>query len=75
MALTNFKTQPEEPIYNSNLCSAQGCTNLWSVHISGDKPKCSHHQWLGSGRAKPAPILSGYSKKEPKKAWYDEVEF
>jgi len=25
--------------------------------------------------SKPAPILTGYPKKEPKKAWYDEVEF
>jgi hypothetical protein len=75
MALTNFKTQPQEPAYDSNLCSVQGCTNFWAVHISGDKPKCSHHQWLGSGRAKFAPILAGYPKKEPKKAWYDEVEF
>ena len=76
MSLINFKTQPEEPIYNSNLCSVNGCTNIWAVHISGDKSKCSHHQWLNSGKAKPAPILANYPKKvKTVKAWYDEVEF
>jgi hypothetical protein len=73
MALTNFKTQPQEPAYDTNLCAVQGCTNFWTVKI--DKPKCSHHQWLDSGRANPAPLLLGYPKKEPKKSWYEEVEF
>ena len=27
------------------MCSVLGCPNRWSVHISGDKPKCSKHQW------------------------------
>ena len=28
-------------------CSANGCTNRWSVQMDG-KPKCSFHQWFGS---------------------------
>jgi hypothetical protein len=63
----------DESTYDTNLCSVQGCTNLWSVKI--DKPKCSYHQWQNSGRAKPAPLLSNLPTKEPKKAWYDEVKF
>jgi len=27
------------------MCSVPGCPNRWSVHMSGDKPKCSKHQW------------------------------
>jgi hypothetical protein len=27
------------------MCSVFGCPNRWSVHMSGDKPKCSKHQW------------------------------
>ena len=72
MALTNFKTQPQETSFDTNLCSVHGCSNFWSVKI--DKPMCSLHQWQNTGKAKPAPILPNYPKKE-KKAWYDEVEF
>jgi hypothetical protein len=76
MALTNFKTQQQEPDVDTNRCSVEGCTNIWAVHISGEKPKCSHHQWLNSGKAKPAPILANYPKKvKTVKVWYDEVEF
>lgn len=37
------KTEPANDY--SNLCSVEGCNKLWSVHISGQKPKCSFHQW------------------------------
>jgi len=74
MALTNFKNQPEEQTYDTKRCSVTGCINIWAVCVSGDKPKCSHHQWLGSGRSQPSPLLAGYPKKE-KKTWYEEVEF
>jgi hypothetical protein len=68
--------KPEEEKVLSNFCSVQNCGNLWAVHISGDKPKCSYHQWQNSGKAKPAPILANYPKKvKTVKAWYDEVEF
>ena len=26
-------------------CSVSGCSNRWAVHMDGDKPKCSKHQW------------------------------
>ena len=37
----------EEVSIDDFYCSANGCTNLWSVQIDG-KPKCSFHQWFGS---------------------------
>jgi hypothetical protein len=68
--------KPEEEKLLSNFCSAHNCGNIWAVHVNGDKPKCSYHQWLNSGKAKPAPILENYPKKvKTVKAWYDEVEF
>jgi len=49
MALTNFKSnvkqESEFDEVQRLMCSVSGCPNRWSVHISGDKPKCSKHQW------------------------------
>jgi hypothetical protein len=27
------------------MCFVSGCHKRWTVHVSGDKPKCSEHQW------------------------------
>ena len=27
------------------ICSVPGCPKRWTVHLSGDRPKCSEHQW------------------------------
>jgi hypothetical protein len=49
MALTNFKSNVKQESdfdeVQRLMCSVSGCQNRWSVHISGDKPKCSKHQW------------------------------
>jgi len=49
MALTNFKSnvkqESEFDEVQRLMCSVPGCPNRWTVHISGDKPKCSKHQW------------------------------
>jgi hypothetical protein len=55
------------------MCSVPGCPNRWSVHLDGDKPKCSHHQWSGEKPSRnPATLLP----KEPKTVaqWYDDKE-
>jgi len=50
-----------------------GCNKRWTVHISGDKPKCSHHQWSGE---KPSRNPTSLLPKEPKTVaqWYDDKE-
>jgi len=56
------------------MCSVPGCNKRWTVHISGDRPKCSHHQWSGEKPSRnPATLLP----KEPKTVaqWYDKEEF
>ena len=56
------------------MCSVPGCNKRWTVHISGDKPKCSHHQWSGEKPSRnPATLLP----KEPKTVaqWYDKEDF
>lgn len=55
------------------MCSVPGCNRRWTVHISGDKPKCSHHQWSGE---KPSRNPASLLPKEPKTVaqWYDDKE-
>ena len=56
------------------MCSVPGCNKRWTVHISGDKPKCSHHQWSGE---KPSRNTATLLPKEPKTVaqWYDKEDF
>jgi hypothetical protein len=47
MAITKF-TQQKDDAFDDNqrlMCSVHGCPNRWSVHMEGEKPKCSKHQW------------------------------
>ena len=44
------------------MCSVPNCPNRWSVHMDGDKPKCSKHQWQKT------------DKKTPAKSWHDVGE-
>jgi len=74
MALTNFKKDNQHIDDGSELmCSVLGCNKRWTVHISGDRPKCSHHQWSGE---KPSRNPAALLPKEPKTVaqWYDDKE-
>jgi hypothetical protein len=44
------------------MCSVHGCPNRWSVHMDGEKPKCSKHQWQKT------------DKKPPVQSWHDVGE-
>ena len=47
MAITKF-TQQKDDFFDDIqrlMCSVHGCPNRWSVHMEGEKPKCSKHQW------------------------------
>jgi len=56
------------------MCSVAGCNKRWTVHISGDKPKCSHHQWSNE---KPSRNPASLLPKEPKTVaqWYEKEDF
>ena len=74
MALINFKKDQKQIDDGSELmCSVPSCNKRWTVHISGDKPKCSHHQWSGE---KPSRNPASLLPKEPKTVaqWYDDKE-
>jgi hypothetical protein len=55
------------------MCSVNGCQNRWSVHMDGEKPKCSKHQW--QKEAYKAPDLKEIFKNvRPVKHWQDDQE-
>ena len=64
MAITKFTQQKDESFDDIQrlMCSVHGCQNRWSVHMEGEKPKCSKHQWQKT-EVKPAA-----------KSWHDVGE-
>jgi hypothetical protein len=69
----NEKIEIEEDSIQKLMCSVAGCNKRWSVHMSGDKPKCSYHQW---DCKKPATLrdLAVLLPNEPKiENWYDKI--
>jgi len=55
------------------MCSVHGCPNRWSVHMEGEKPKCSKHQWKKQDYK--APDLKEVLKNSnPVKHWQDDEE-
>ena len=62
MALTNFKNNAKQESTFDEIqrlmCSVPGCLNRWSVHLDGDKPKCSRHQWAKNASDYKKPNVS-----------------
>jgi len=62
MALINFKNKQNQDNgfdeMQRLMCSVPGCPDRWSVHISGDKPKCSKHQWEKNPSDYKRPVVS-----------------
>jgi hypothetical protein len=57
------------------MCSVPGCPNRWSVHISGQRPKCSSHQWSDKNPATKRDIAVASLKQPPVKHWQDDEIF
>lgn len=76
MALTNFKNNvKQESTFDEVqrlMCSVPGCQYRWSVHISGDRPKCSKHQWEKTDYIKPV-IAKPVSQTVQQ--WYEREDF
>jgi hypothetical protein len=56
------------------MCSVSGCPNRWTVHISGDKPKCSKHQWEKNASDYKRPIVSK-PVSQTVQQWYEKEDF
>ena len=55
------------------MCSVQGCPNRWSVHMEGEKPKCSKHQWEKQDYKAP-DLKEVFKNSSPIKHWQDDQE-
>lgn len=78
MALTNFKNNAkQESTFDEMqrlMCSVPGCQNRWSVHISGDKPKCSRHQWEKTSSDYRRPMVAK-PVSQTVQQWYEKENF
>jgi hypothetical protein len=56
------------------MCSVPGCPKRWSVHMEGQRPMCSEHQW---GDKKPATKrdIAVLLPNPPVKHWQDDEAF
>jgi len=55
------------------MCSVHGCQNRWSVHMEGDKPKCSKHAWQLDDYKAP-DLKEVFKNARPVKHWQDDEE-
>jgi hypothetical protein len=78
MALTNFKNNQNQDNgfdeIQKLMCSVAGCPNRWSVHMSGDKPKCSKHQWEKNASDYKRPIVAK-PVSQTVQQWYEKENF
>ena len=78
MALTNFRSNVKQESdfdeVQRLMCSVPGCQNRWSVHISGDKPKCSKHQWEKNSADYKKPTVAK-PVSQTVQQWYEKEDF
>ena len=53
------------------MCSVPGCPKRWSVHMEGQRPMCSEHQWSGSKPATRRDIAALLPSTPPVRHWTD----
>jgi protoheme ferro-lyase len=76
MAITKF-TQQKDDSFDDNqrlMCSVHGCPNRWSVHMEGEKPKCSKHQWEKNSSDYKRP-LNVKPEFQSVQQWYEKENF
>ena len=56
------------------MCSVPGCPKRWTVHLSGDKPKCSEHQWAKDPAEYRRPIVAK-PVSQTVQQWYEKEDF
>ena len=75
MALTNFKQQTHQiDETDRTLCSVTGCGRRWAVHMEGQRPMCSEHQWSDRKPATRRDIAVALTQP-PVQHWQDDGVF
>ncbi len=70
-------TPKQESLFDEEqklMCSVPGCPSRWSVHMSGDKPKCSKHQWEKNASDYKRPIVAK-PVSQTVQQWYEKENF
>lgn len=73
MAITKF-TQKRDDAFDDVqrlMCSVHGCQSRWSVHMDGNKPKCSKHAWQKEDYKMP-DLKEVLKNSSPVKHWQDD---
>ena len=75
MAITKFTQQKDDAFDDVQrlMCSVHGCQSRWSVHMEGDKPKCSRHAWQLDDYKAP-DLKEVFKNARPVKHWQDDEE-
>ena len=78
MALTNFKNNQKQDNgldeEQKLMCSVYDCQKRWTVHLSGDRPKCSEHQWA-KNPAEYRRLIVAQPVSRTVQQWYEKEEF
>jgi len=74
MAITNFKKEEPQDSFDRLMCSVPGCHKRWSVHMEGQRPMCSEHQWSDRKPANRRDIAALLPSTAPVKHWTDDGE-
>jgi hypothetical protein len=73
---SNKKDESEFDEVQRLMCSVSGCNKRWTVHISGDRPKCSEHQWATEKPAFKRDITELLPKTEVEvPQWWNKDDF
>jgi len=75
MAITKFTQQKDDAFDDVQrlMCSVHNCQRRWSVHMEGDKPKCSKHAWQLDDYKAP-DLKEVFKNARPVKHWQDDEE-
>ena len=57
------------------MCSVPGCPKRWSVHMEGQLPMCSAHQWSDKKPATKRDIAVTEFTQPPVQHWQDDEVF
>jgi len=74
MAITKFRKDEPQENFDYLMCSVTGCSKRWAVHMEGQRPMCSSHQWSDKKPATARDIAT-LLPNAPVKHWTDDEAF
>ena len=75
MAITKFRKDEPQENFDYLICSVAGCSKRWAVHMEGQRPMCSSHQWSDKKPATARDIDVAKFTHPPVQHWQDDEAF